>query len=182
MKKAKRSELVFDLEYVQDIAPEKAQARRVADMWRLYLECRPVTNQLRETLLRDIETEIEQAIKSGDAGFFRRFANYIEKPKEPCRIRTWLLYVHIDNNNGPDTRFTHAELVQGVIREVFEIHAWHPAGTLEYRTRTPQEVKSPDRWEFSGAVAAKLSARYKGGSVEKYFPKGAQLPFTYLNC
>ena len=114
MEKAKRSELVFDLEYVQDIAPEKAQARRVADMWRLYLECRPVTNQLRETLLRDIETEIEQAIKSGDAGFFRRFANYIEKPKEPCRIRTWLLDVHMDNINGPDTRFTHAELVQGV--------------------------------------------------------------------
>jgi|ERR1035441_2104839 hypothetical protein len=114
MKKAKRSELVFDLEYVQDIAPEKAQARRVADMWRFYLECRPVTNQLRETLLRDIETEIEQAIKSGDAGFFRRFANYIEKPKEPCRIRTWLLDVHINNINGPDTRFTHAELIQGV--------------------------------------------------------------------
>jgi len=71
---------------------------------------------------------------------------------------------------------------QGVVREVFEIHAWHPAGTLEYRTRTPEEVKSPDRWEFSGAVAAELSARYKGGSVEKYFPKGARLPFTYLNC
>lgn len=71
---------------------------------------------------------------------------------------------------------------QSVVREVYEIRAWHPAGTLEYRTRTPEEVQSPDRWEFSGTVAAELSARYKGGSVEKYFPKGAQLPFTYLNC
>jgi uncharacterized protein len=71
---------------------------------------------------------------------------------------------------------------QSVVREVYEIRSWHPAGTLEYQTRTPEEVQSPDRWEFSGEVSPDLSAKYKGGSVEKYFPKGAQLPFTYLNC
>lgn len=70
---------------------------------------------------------------------------------------------------------------QGVVREVYEIYAWHPAGTLEYRTRIPEEVPS-SRWEFSGKVATELSAKYRGGSVEKYFSKGAQLPFTYLNC
>jgi hypothetical protein len=71
---------------------------------------------------------------------------------------------------------------QSVVREVFEIHAWYPAGTLEYRTRAREEVKCPGRWEFSGAVASELSARYKGGSVEKYFTKGARIPFTYVNC
>lgn len=70
---------------------------------------------------------------------------------------------------------------QGVVREVYQIHTWHPAGTLQYRTRSPKEEKSR-RWEFSGEVSAELSAKYTGGSVEKYFPKGAQLPFTYLNC
>jgi hypothetical protein len=109
MKKTKRKEKEFDFEYVENIEPEKSHARHVADMWRIYLECRPVTNPIRETLLRDIEAEIEQAIQSGDAGFFRRFANYIEKPKEPCPIRTWLLEFH-----GPNTRFTHAELLQAV--------------------------------------------------------------------
>jgi hypothetical protein len=71
---------------------------------------------------------------------------------------------------------------QGVVREVYEIQAWHPAGTLEYRTRKPEDVRSPNRWEFSGKVASELSKKYKGGSVEKFFSKGAQLPFKYLNC
>jgi uncharacterized protein len=70
---------------------------------------------------------------------------------------------------------------QGVVREVYEIHGWHPAGTLEYRTRTPSEAKIA-RWEFSGRASVELSSKYKGGSVEKHFKKGAQLPFTYLNC
>ena len=73
---------------------------------------------------------------------------------------------------------------EGVVREVYRIHSWHPAWTLEYRTRAPEDVQRPKRkrWEFSGEVADELSARYKGGSVEKHFSKGAQLPFTYLNC
>lgn len=71
---------------------------------------------------------------------------------------------------------------QGVVREVYEIHSWHPAGTLEYRTRAREDVQSSRRWEFSGAVSPELSAKYSGGSVEKYLPRGAQLPFTYLNC
>jgi hypothetical protein len=71
---------------------------------------------------------------------------------------------------------------QGVVREVYEILAWHPAGTLEYQTRKPEDVRSANRWEFSGKVAAELSKKYKGGSVEKFFSKGAQLPFKYLNC
>ena len=71
---------------------------------------------------------------------------------------------------------------QGVIREVYEIEAWHKGGTLEYRTRSREEVDAPNRCEFSGKVSEKLSAKYKGGSVDRYFSKGAQLPYTYVNC
>jgi hypothetical protein len=71
---------------------------------------------------------------------------------------------------------------QGVVREVYEIEAWHKAGTLEYRTRSREDVERPHRWEFSGKVSEQLSAKYKGGSVERLFSKGAQSPYTYVNC
>jgi hypothetical protein len=71
---------------------------------------------------------------------------------------------------------------QGVVREVYEIEKWHKAGTLEYRTRSREDVNVPNRREFSGKVFEKLSAKYKGGSVSRYFSKGAQLPYTYVNC
>ena len=35
---------------------------------------------------------------------------------------------------------------EGVVREVFEIQNWHPAGTTSYQTRT--DIRSLDRWEF----------------------------------
>jgi hypothetical protein len=78
-------------------------------------------------------------------------------------------------------RFAFA-VYQGVVREVYEIDAWHKGGTLEYRTRSRDEVDAPKRCEFSGKVSEKLSAKYKGGSVDHYFSKGAQLPYTYVNC
>jgi len=80
-----------------------------------------------------------------------------------------------------DARYGFA-VFQGVVREVYKIDAWHRAGTLEYRTRAHEDVKRPNRWEFSGEIAIELSAKYKGGSVGKYFQQGAQLPFTYVNC
>ncbi len=70
---------------------------------------------------------------------------------------------------------------QGVVREVYEIEMWHKAGTLEYTTRK-QELMDPRRWEFSGRQATGPASRYRGGLVDKYFSKGAQLPFTYVNC
>jgi hypothetical protein len=71
---------------------------------------------------------------------------------------------------------------QGVIREVYEIEAWHKAGTLEYRTRSRPDVDAAGRWEFSGHVSEQLSAKYKGGSVDHHFSQGAQSPVKYLNC
>jgi hypothetical protein len=71
---------------------------------------------------------------------------------------------------------------QGVVREVFEIQSWHRAGTTPYSTRLPKDVTAPNRWEFLGRVAEKLGRRYRGGSVERHFRRGAQTPFTYVNC
>jgi hypothetical protein len=71
---------------------------------------------------------------------------------------------------------------QGVVREVYEIQHWHPAGTLPYQTRMREDVLVPDRWEFSDSVAELLAAKYRGGLVERYFSRGARLPFTYVNC
>jgi hypothetical protein len=73
-------------------------------------------------------------------------------------------------------------IFESVVREAYRIEAWHPAGTLPYKTRKAEDVQKPSRWEFSGEISVELSAKYKGGSVEKYFSKGAQLPFTYVNC
>lgn len=46
---------------------------------------------------------------------------------------------------------------EGVIRGVFEIHSWHPAGTTPYYyTRT--DAVGEGRWGFEGKVATKTSA------------------------
>ena len=67
---------------------------------------------------------------------------------------------------------------QGVVREVYRIRAWHPAGTLEYRTRS--DFRADDvgrRWEFDGEVAADVRDRYIGCLVGK----GGQNPIRYVN-
>ena len=38
---------------------------------------------------------------------------------------------------------------EGVVREVYEIERWHPAGTLRYQTRAAEEVNAPGRLEIS---------------------------------
>ena len=67
---------------------------------------------------------------------------------------------------------------QGVVREVYRIRAWHPAATLEYRTRS--DIRSHDassRWEFEGEVAVDVRNAYVGFSVGK----GGQNPIRYVN-
>jgi hypothetical protein len=69
------------------------------------------------------------------------------------------------------------------VREVYAIHSWQPAGTAAYRTRTPQDVKLPGRWEFDGSLADKaIRDRYVGKSVAQYFKKGMQSPVVYVNA
>jgi hypothetical protein len=53
----------------------------------------------------------------------------------------------------------------GVVREVYEVEAWHPAGTTPYTTRTAEDVRE----------------RYVGRSVVSYLTPGSQNPLTYVN-
>jgi len=66
----------------------------------------------------------------------------------------------------------------GVIREVYRVREWYPAGTTSYRFR--RQLKVPDRWEFVGSVARRaVRLRYVGKSVAYLLPQGAQNPIRY---
>jgi hypothetical protein len=66
---------------------------------------------------------------------------------------------------------------QGIAREVYRIRAWHPAGTLPYRFRGPEDITRPGRWEFEGEVADDIRDEYVGNFVGK----GGQNPIRYAN-
>jgi len=69
---------------------------------------------------------------------------------------------------------------QGIIKEVYKIRIWVPAGTLEYKTRSKKDVCIKGRWEFDGDVAAaEIRQKYIGSSVRAYFPKGSANPIIY---
>ena len=70
---------------------------------------------------------------------------------------------------------------EGVVREVYEIGQWVPAGSTKYTTRT--NLRVPGRWEFTGKVAPDpIRRRYVDRSVASYFTRGSQAPFTYVGC
>ncbi len=73
-------------------------------------------------------------------------------------------------------------IYQGIVREVYRIDRWVPAGYSEYITRNSEEVKKRGRWEFEGKVEKKLSKHYVGKSVRKYFAKYVQSPFKFVGC
>lgn len=72
----------------------------------------------------------------------------------------------------------------GVVREVYQVKAWHPACTLEYKTRQFSEAASESkRWEFEGEIApAAVRELYCGKSVHQYLRHGNQSPTVYINC
>lgn len=70
---------------------------------------------------------------------------------------------------------------EGVVREVYEIEKWHPAGTTDYKTRAGENLNRPERWEFIGRKAPEaVRSRYILGSVDKYFKRGLQSPVVYV--
>ncbi|MFA6178673.1 MAG: hypothetical protein WC696_03565 [Candidatus Methylopumilus sp.] len=72
---------------------------------------------------------------------------------------------------------------EGVVREVYEIHSWHRAGTTPYRIKPFANFPVDGRWEFIGKPAAEvLRTKYKGSSVVKYFNKSQQNHVAYANC
>ncbi len=66
---------------------------------------------------------------------------------------------------------------QGIVREVYKIQKWHPAGTLKYQTRDSKGFKSSGRWEFEGIVATEIRDEYVGYSVGM----GGRNPIRYKN-
>ena len=66
----------------------------------------------------------------------------------------------------------------GIVREVYEIDSWHPAGATR---RRKLGVKDRGRFEFVGRVASReVRRRYVGGSVEHVLPDGARNPIRYV--
>jgi len=74
---------------------------------------------------------------------------------------------------------------EGIVREVYEIQQWFPAGST-FNSRDPegQELREySDRWEFIGRVAAsEVRNKYLLKSVEHYFGEYSRSPITYVNC
>ncbi len=66
---------------------------------------------------------------------------------------------------------------QGIVREVYRIQRWQPAGTLTYHTRDSKGFKLSGRWEFEGNVATDIRDEYVGNSVGM----GGQNPIRYKN-
>ena len=67
---------------------------------------------------------------------------------------------------------------QGIVREVYRIKSWLPAGTLVYRTRDALEFQNSGRWEFDGEIADGVRFKYLYRSVGK----SGQNPIRYINC
>lgn len=85
------------------------------------------------------------------------------------------------------TRRNNAEyafaVFRGIVREVYQITKWHPAGTTPYTTRPQADLVNPKRWEFEGARASKgIRALYIDKSVEQYLARNSQNPIKYVNC
>ncbi len=77
-----------------------------------------------------------------------------------------------------------AAVYRGVIREVYEIAAWLPAGTtLLSHLESGTNRRDGRRMEFVGCLAEEqIRRRYKNRSIAQYIAKGAQNPIQYVNC
>jgi len=67
-----------------------------------------------------------------------------------------------------DAKYAYATF-KGVVKEVYEIHSWVPAGTQEYFTRSIDPTRlEKARWEFVGRKASKeLRDLYVGKIIER---------------
>jgi hypothetical protein len=75
-----------------------------------------------------------------------------------------------------DSKYAYATF-KGVVKEVYEIHSWVPAGSQEYFTRVLDPKKVNERWEFVGRKAPEeVRKRYVGKLIEK--PQSQGNPFV----
>jgi hypothetical protein len=84
-----------------------------------------------------------------------------------------------ERRNGAKFAFA---IFEGVVREVYEIHSWHPAGKNHYASRPKVDVTISGRWEFLGQIASdEIRDKYVDHSVKRYLPAKAQNPIAYVN-
>ena len=72
-------------------------------------------------------------------------------------------------------------VVHGIVRGVYTVSKWHPAGTTSYRFRPANETRASNRWEFVGKTAPrKILDLYLHTDVRHCLPKqGGQNPVCY---
>ncbi len=71
---------------------------------------------------------------------------------------------------------------EGVVREVYTISQWLPAGSTFNLRRDGRGLKRPGRWEFVGTIAPeRLRKRYVNRYVGHLYSQGAQNPISYVN-
>lgn len=72
---------------------------------------------------------------------------------------------------------------EGIVREVYRIAGWFPAGSTFNVRRDGRGLRSPERWEFVGTIAEEsVRHRYVNRYVGHLFDQGAQNPISYVNC
>ena len=80
-----------------------------------------------------------------------------------------------------DVRYALA-VFRGVVREVYGVERWSPAGSTPYQTRPAEDVQIAGRWEFTGEVAEpSVREKYLGNNVSAYFAESSQNPVKYVN-
>lgn len=71
---------------------------------------------------------------------------------------------------------------EGVVREVYRITQWLPAGSTLNSRRDRRGIGVRDRWEFVGTIAEdRVRGRYINRYVGHLFTQGAQNPISYAN-
>lgn len=75
-------------------------------------------------------------------------------------------------------------IYRGVVKEVYRVQEWHPAGTTEYQNRRFSPAALKGRTEFVGTVARNVRNKYVGKRIRigKRIIKGSQNPIRYFNC
>lgn len=71
---------------------------------------------------------------------------------------------------------------EGVVREVYSISQWLPAGSTFNLRQDGRGLERPGRWEFVGTIAPeRVRRRYVNRYVGHLYSQGAQNPISYVN-
>ena len=70
-------------------------------------------------------------------------------------------------------------IYRGIVKEVYRINKWYPAGTLKYKTRDTSKFLDSGRWEFEGEEAIDIRDKYIDRSVRSYLAATNRNPIKY---